>query len=197
MTSAFFLSSASLYYWCFSQAVSVYPWTTEFLALYYFAVFICAKWKDDEFLQTMKFTGLNIHGSPLPGPLLQKQRASTSSVKCFWVLQSPAGPLGPGSVSHTNVQAELSSAPFAPSSLVTCLGQIEWPLGVNTGAGGKEKNWLASSLAWLLPSFCPSYSLPPSLPPGSRGLNPWMSVAVPVQSVSGVSGIRGTSPLSE
>ena len=97
-------------------------------------------------------------------------------------------------VSHTNVQAKLSSAPFAPSSLVTCLGQIEWPLGVNTGAGGKEKNWLASLLAWLLSSFCPSYSLPPSLPPGSRGLNPWMSVAVPVQSVSGVSGIRGTSP---
>ena len=98
-------------------------------------------------------------------------------------------------VSHTNVQAELlSSAPFAPLSLVTCLGQIEWPLGVNTGAGEKAKNWLASLLAWFLPlSVLLTPFLPPSLP-RSRGLNPWMSVAVPVQSISGVSGIRGTSP---
>lgn len=103
--------------------------------------------------------------SPVPSYKSREHPLSQWNVSgCFSPLEDHQAPVL--TVSHTNVQAGLlSSAPFAPPSLVTCLGQIEWSLGVNTGAGRNEKNWLASSLAWLLPSFCPSYSLPPSLPP--------------------------------
>lgn len=132
--------------------------------------------------------------SPVPSYKSREHPLSQWNVSgCFSPPEDHQAPVL--TVSHTNVQAELlSSAPFAPPSLVTCLGQIEWSLGVNTGAGRKEKNWLASSLAWLLPSFCPSYFLAPSLPPRVTWTEPLdvSCSSCPINQWS--SGIRGTSP---